>query len=251
LKLSHPEAAPAPALHTLAAGTNIPVEVRRLDRARRLRLSFRPERGFLLTCPTGTSKAAITVALEQAGPWLRRVWTRHRLEAAPELPQHLHLPAARGTWRVDYQARRNRLSADLLEISANSDPRRALAGLRALLRRLAKLIFLPRATQLAQQHGFVFTGLSCGLQRSRWGSCSSQGLIRLNSVLLFVEPALVDHVLLHELAHTRHLDHSPAFRRLMRELDADDEAHQRALGDAWRDLPTWWWHGGCLPSGPP
>lgn len=224
------------------------VELRRLAHARRLRLSFRPERGFLLTCPSSTPRAAIALALERAVPWALRLQAHQAPPTTPELPGLLHLPARHETWCVDYAATRNRIGEGRLAIAARADPDRALCGLRTLLKRLAVLTFQPRAMQLARDHGLSFTGLSCGLQRTRWGSCSSRGLIRLNSVLLFVEPELAEHVLLHELAHTRHLDHSPAFWRLLGTLDPDHEAHQRALRDAWKTLPTWWWQGGSLPG---
>jgi predicted metal-dependent hydrolase len=58
----------------------------------------------------------------------------------------------------------------------------------------------------------------------------------------------VDHVLLHELAHTRYLDHGADFRRLLRTLDPEHDRHRRALADAWQGLPAWWWEGGCLPA---
>jgi len=245
---SRPDPTQAPAGQPPAADPALAIEVRRLAHAHRLRLSFRPERGFLLTCPIATLQSVINQALQRALPWALRVRADHAAQATPVLPELLHLPARRETWRVDYTANRNRAGEGWLAVAARADPERARCALRALLKQLATQTFRPLAAQLAQDHGLGFTGLSCGLQRTRWGSCSAQGRIRLNSVLLFVEPRLAEHVLLHELAHTRHLDHSPAFWDLMSALDPDHEAHRRALRDAWQALPTWWWQDGRLPE---
>jgi len=226
----------------------VPVEVRRIAHARRMRLSFRPERGFLLTCPASTSRAMIAAMLDRAEPWARRVLEGHAIAGVPELPALLHLPARGESYSVDYSARRSGLARDRIRIAAQGDAAHALRLLRTHLRGLAEATFAPRVQELAARHGLSAATVRCGLQRTRWGSCSANGGIRLNSVLLFVAPTLVDHVVLHELAHTRHMDHSPAFRALLARIDPLHAEHEAGLREAWRTLPAWWWQGGTLPG---
>lgn len=61
-------------------------------------------------------------------------------------------------------------------------------------------------------------------QKTRWGSCSMEGEISLNWRLVLLPSALADYILVHELCHLRHLDHSPKFWRLVASLIPD---HQR------------------------
>ncbi|MCK5017907.1 MAG: M48 family metallopeptidase [Candidatus Peribacteraceae bacterium] len=50
---------------------------------------------------------------------------------------------------------------------------------------------------------------------SQWGSCSPKGVIMLNSALLFVPPSSLKYVIIHELAHRKRCNHSPAFWNLV------------------------------------
>jgi predicted metal-dependent hydrolase len=96
-----------------------------------------------------------------------------------------------------------------------------------------------RLAQLAREHGMSYSAARVARQRSRWGSCSSRGTISLNRNLMFLEPHLVDSLLLHELAHTQVLNHSPRFWRRLVELDPDAHEHRAAMREAGRLVPAW------------
>lgn len=76
--------------------------------------------------------------------------------------------------------------------------------------------YLPRQLRyLAETHGFSYSKISFGNAKGRWGSCSSSGVIRLNVALMKLPLGLIDYVLLHELAHTKELNHSSKFWALV------------------------------------
>lgn len=77
--------------------------------------------------------------------------------------------------------------------------------------------------------GVEAKGVSIRAQRTRWGSCSSQGTICLNWRLLLLPAGLCDYVLVHELCHLRHLDHSASFWALVESVFPDYEERERRL----------------------
>ena len=86
-------------------------------------------------------------------------------------------------------------------------------GVEAALRRHAARELPQRLAELARLHGFTVMAVSIRNQRTRWGSCSPTGRISLNWRLVQVPPEVRDYVLLHELTHLRHLNHSARFWR--------------------------------------
>ena len=75
-------------------------------------------------------------------------------------------------------------------------------------------------------------------QRRRWGSCSSDGSIRLNWRIIMAEPALIDYVVVHELVHLRHRGHGPDYWQALGRVMPDyerrrEDLRQRGVGLAW------------------
>lgn len=72
--------------------------------------------------------------------------------------------------------------------------------------------YLPgRVAELAGQHGLDYSGLKIRKMKTRWGSCTAKNSLNLNSWLMMLPDPLSDYVILHELVHTLHRDHSPRF----------------------------------------
>lgn len=86
----------------------------------------------------------------------------------------------------------------------------------AALRRRAKRELPPRLLALAAEHGFTVTRVVVRNQRTLWGSCSRRdGSVSLNWRLVRMPESVRDYILLHELAHLRHANHSRQFWRLL------------------------------------
>ncbi len=75
----------------------------------------------------------------------------------------------------------------------------------------AKAYLTRRLAYLAELHGFTYRNVGYGNAKGRWGSCTNRGVITLNVALMNLPMSLVDYILIHELSHTVHLNHSSEF----------------------------------------
>lgn len=101
--------------------------------------------------------------------------------------------------------------------------------IRAILRKEAKAHLPKRIAFLAEQHGFTYSSLRFTHASSRWGSCNNKQAISLNIALMNIPFDLMDYVLIHELAHTKHLNHSKVFWSEVERVDPDYKAHRTQL----------------------
>lgn len=101
------------------------------------------------------------------------------------------------------------------DIQSESLQRMCWNGINHFLRKEAKRILPVRTKELSLQFGFNYTGVKIQSGKTRWGSCSKNRNINLSLFLLLLPPHLVDYVILHELCHTREMNHGDRFWKLM------------------------------------
>lgn len=105
----------------------------------------------------------------------------------------------------------------------------AKTALKRALKKEAEAILPERLAYCAQNYGFTYTSVHCKSMRTRWGSCNSQQEITLNIFLTMVPWELIDYVLVHELAHTKHLHHGKDFWDEVANILPDYKQRRKAL----------------------
>jgi predicted metal-dependent hydrolase len=101
-------------------------------------------------------------------------------------------------------------------------------GISYFLRKEAKRLLPGRTRQLADKHSFDFTDLKIQSSKSRWGSCSGLKSINLSLYLMLLPAPLIDYVILHELCHTKEMNHGIKFWKWMDKVTNDKSKELRA-----------------------
>ncbi|UWX56973.1 M48 family metallopeptidase [Chlorobaculum sp. MV4-Y] len=234
-----------------SSGINYTVRVSR--RARYARLKMSPEEGLTVVVPVGFDKKKVPSLVESKMAWIlkvRRTFDKHRSaesgKADVALPEVIELAGIGESWRVRYRSEpRQRITITEkgegeLEVSGPvSEQAMCFAALEQWLKHRAKLKLGSQLMRLASINGFKVSGVSVRKQKSRWGSCSSRGNINLNLKLIFLPPLLVRYIMIHELCHTLHMNHSARYWETVARFDPDWKEHDGEMKHAWHFVPAW------------
>lgn len=221
--------------------------VRASTRARRLAVRVLPGGLVEIVVPRGTRPRTVEQFVARHRRWIERTLALYRPAAparADRLPDHVHFAATGQTFGVRHAggagAPRLLAGEGALVLTGSADrPMLLRHALQRFTMRAAHAAFGPWLAGLSSATGLRYSGMQIRRQRTRWGSCSPSGTISLNACLLFQVPAVVNYLLIHELAHTRHMNHSRRFWRLVEHLEPRWRELDAALSRGWREVPGW------------
>jgi predicted metal-dependent hydrolase len=223
--------------------------VRVSRRARRMSVRVYPGGRVEVVVPPGVPSTTVQRFVGTHSQWISR-----RVEdltaAGPSLnagpPTEIHAAAIGRSFTVQYEHTRSTsirpqlFTGDLLRIFGPIHDEAAIAT--ALREWLSDLAYDELGAQLAvvaRELGLNFSRIQVRRQRTRWGSCSATGTISLNACLMFLEPAVVRYLYVHELCHTRHMNHSSRFWALVESHEPDYRRLDRELLRGWQAVPAW------------
>ena len=233
---------------------DVPYVFKRVPRRRHVHILVNDEGTIEVRAPWRFSVRKAREVLRENAEWVLNSLdtARERLAQRTRLVTGTRIPLLDGSLRLDV---RPQAQVDMFECARSWRGRAERRGavlrvstaslgddeLRALIerwyRREAATFLAGRVEHYAPRLGVRPSRLTIRGQRSRWGSCSGRGTVSLNWRLMMVPGALADYVVVHELCHLRHMNHSPQFWAMVSGVIPDYRQRRHGLNALQGRLP--------------
>lgn len=227
-----------------------PFTLRLSSRVRSVRVQICPRRGLQVVAPPNFNPKKADSVILQHRDWIERTWMRIQPDISePEnnvLPTQLNLLAINEIWNIHY-AEDSNSTPNLNSVAnkyivvrkANLTATYAHYYLKNWLLDQGQQHLLPWLKRLSELTGLKYSSAHIRNNTSRWGSCSASKRISLNCKLLFLPAHLVEHILIHELCHTVHMNHSLAFWDLVKKFNPQSALFRKQMKDTQKYMPRW------------
>lgn len=216
------------------------IQITRHVRSTRLRLKVGQQQ-IKLTAPVFCTQRQIQSFIQLNEQWLIETWQKQQLiidQVDRSLPQELQLFNLERPLQIIYQKQKQSFLVDLDHHHLFISDRTPERYLKAFVIEYAKVHLPVYLSEVSQQCALPYGLCSIRQPKTRWGSCTSKHDIMLNSGLVLFSKEITRYVCVHELAHTKHFDHSPQFWGLVGQYDQNYQQHRKELKAS--PMPWWW-----------
>lgn len=200
-------------------------------------------RGLRVGAPRRTSLTEVEALIRRHGEWVVDKLDEWRTRRRPEplkIEDGTRLPYLGGELEIRLAVGANRAVWGAATLTLCLKPGTAPGPLlEKALRERAREHFAGRLAPLAVPLGVAVPALALSSARTRWGSCSTKSGIRLNWRLIHFPAAVIDYVVIHELAHLRQMNHGPRFWSLVETGCPDYRALRVELQRLAAHIPHW------------
>ncbi len=227
-------------------------------RTKRLSIKIKPPHSVVITSPKQISKAEIDRFILNNWEWIENTVEKHitlakakgligKNNVMDQIPECFSLRAINESWKIELnlnsslsnEAFIKELPGNGLQLTLGEKNQAELSQgvLKMWLKTKAELTLIPHLHEISKETGLKFRNAKIRAQKTRWGSCSSKQHINLNQHLLFLPPELVRYIMIHELCHTKVMNHSKQFWTLVAHYEPRFERIERALKHAQALIP--------------
>lgn len=210
------------------------IKIRRNKLARRIKLSIGVDGCLRASLPYYAPEFAVKRLITQNRDEIRRLFlerNKHNIYKDGQLIGKYHTLIFRNVSSKTPLRVRVIAQQIIIQIPEDIEPSSPITQneirqtVKKVLRKQAKS-YLPRRVKfLAEKYGFEYSKLRFSHTGTRWGSCSQSGTISLNITLMNLPHHLIDYVIIHELCHTRQMNHSALFWAEVAKYDPEYRKH--------------------------
>ncbi len=221
-------------------------KLKRHPRARRVKLSVSRAHGLQITIPMRFSISHIPSVLIEHEKWIIKHLSKLAEQKNNNLPDKIEFPLLNEVWIIHYMQNNNskiqlieRAGREIVLMGNIEDTVKCKMLLIAWIKEIAKLHLTTHLYRASEKTQLYFQKACIRDQETRWGSCSREKTINLNYRLIFLPAHLAIHVMIHELCHTKYLNHSEKFWGLVRKYDVNCDENRKELRKADKYVPSW------------
>jgi len=215
---------------------NINYIIRENKRSKHVNIRISRRNGVVVTIPKGFSRKKIPDILSKKRKWIEDTVNSDKYyisEEAKKLPESISLRALDEEWNVEYRPTLSKKVEVVEQLNNLTDYETLVVfgdinDTNKCYRALCRWINHRATSELpgfldliSNETNLEYNSVAIRNQKARWGSCSSNKTISLNQKLLFLPYEYMKYILIHELCHTKHMNHSDKFWKLVEKHDPD------------------------------
>lgn len=206
----------------------------RNTRSSRIRIAVYPDGRVVVRCPPEVAPESVVSFVEENAEWIAKTLSRMKREPARlvSLRHGASIPLFGNDYTVvfdDEGPEGGRIEGGSIRFNGKAaDSRTALGMLFRFYETELQAYLVDRIEFMEKLTGLAASSYRVRAYKSKWGSCSPEGVVSFNLKLAAFPSEVVDYVIIHELCHLKHRNHSKAFWKLVGKY-IDDVHERRAL----------------------
>lgn len=220
-------------------------KIRKHKRAKHVRLRTSVQHGLEITVPLRFNLKDLPLILEENKLWIHQQLMQLPVKCENFLPSSIVFHSIPKTWHIDYSDCQSKLemimrpTGEIVLVGNVQDKALCKAKLLAWIKQYASTYLRSQLEAISNLTSLSFNRVIIRDQKTIWGSCTTKKSISLNYKLIFLPERLLRYVIIHELCHTKHLNHSKKFWDLVNSFDADWRLHRNELRVTNQYIPDW------------